>query len=248
VLRLAFRTAETGFDPAKVNDIYSLAVLAHIFEGLYAFDYLAQPAKIRPSLADGMPVPSDDFKTWTIKIRPGVFFADDPAFKGHKREVVAQDFIYALQRHADPATKSPSWGVIDASGSFVGLAEQRKLALDGKKPFDYDAPIEGMKAIDRHTLQFKTREPRPRLVQLLCDTAHYGAVAREVVEFYGDKIDAHPVGTGPFRLKEWRRSSSIVLERNPAYRDVRWDAEPARPCWRASRAGRCRWWTKCASR
>jgi ABC-type transport system substrate-binding protein len=227
VLRLAFRTAETGFDPAKVNDIYSLAVLAHILEGLYAFDYLAQPAKITPRLADGMPVPSDDYKTWTIKVRPGVYFADDPAFKGQRREVVAQDFIYALQRHADPATKSPSWGVIDASGSFVGLAEQRKRALDSKQPFDYDAPIEGLKTLDRHTLQLKTREPRPRLVQLLSDTAHYGAVAREVVEFYGDKIDAHPVGTGPFRLKEWRRSSAIVLERNPTYRDERWHAEPA---------------------
>jgi ABC-type transport system substrate-binding protein len=227
VLKLAFRTAETGFDPAKVNDIYSLAVLSHILEGLYAFDYLAQPARIKPRIADGMPVPADDYKTWTIRIRPGIYFADDPAFKGQKREVVAQDFIYAIQRHADPATKSPSWGVIDASGSFVGLAEQRKRALDSKKPFDYDAPIEGMKTLDRHTLQFKTREPRPRLVQLLSDTAHYGAVAREVVEFYGDKIDAHPVGTGPFRLKEWRRSSAIVLERNPTYRDERWDAEPA---------------------
>jgi ABC-type transport system substrate-binding protein len=232
VLRIAFRTAETGFDPAKVNDIYSLAVTSHIFEGLYAFDYLAQPAKVRPRLADGMPVASDDFKTWTIKVRPGIYFADDPAFKGPDgrqvpREVVAQDFIYALQRHADPATKSPNWGVIDAAGSFVGLAERRKIALDSKQPFDYDASIEGMKALDRHTLQFKTREPRPRLVELLANTANYGAVAREVVAFYGDKIDAHPVGTGPFRLKEWRRSSAIVLERNPGYRDERWHAEPA---------------------
>ena len=55
VLRLAFRTAETGFDPAKINDIYSLAVNSHIFEALYAYDHLARPAKIKPRLAAGMP-------------------------------------------------------------------------------------------------------------------------------------------------------------------------------------------------
>jgi ABC-type transport system substrate-binding protein len=52
-------------------------------------------------------------------------------------------------------------------------------------------------------------------------------MAREVVEAYGDKIPEHPVGTGPFRIVEWRRSSRIVLERNPGFREVLYDAEPA---------------------
>ena len=38
---------------------------------------------------------------------------------------------------------------------------------------------------------------------------------------------AHPVGTGPFKLVQWRRSSFIALERNPGYRDRRFEAEPA---------------------
>ena len=54
----------------------------------------------------------------------------------------------------------------------------------------------------------------------------YGAVAREVVEKYGDQIMAHPVGTGPFVLTQWRRASLIVLERNKAYRERLYDAEP----------------------
>jgi ABC-type transport system substrate-binding protein len=227
VLKIAFRVAETSLDPAKINDIYSIAVTAHIFEALYAYDHLARPAKVKPQLAVGMPVVSDDFRTWTIKVRPGIYFADDPAFKGKKREVVAQDFIYAFQRIADPANKSPEWGVIESSAGFVGLAEVRKVALDAKKPFDYDAPVEGMRAVDRHTLQFKLREPRPRLPELLAGPQQYGAQAREVVEFYGEQIDAHPVGTGPFRLKQWRRSSLIVLEKSPDYRGELYDGEPA---------------------
>jgi ABC-type transport system substrate-binding protein len=174
-----------------------------------------------------MPEHSPDFKVWTVKVRPGIYYADDPAFKGGKREVVAQDFVYAFQRIADPANKSPNWGVIDASAGFVGLAEVRKAALDGKKPFDFDAPLEGLKALDRYTVRFTLREPRPRFALLLAAPEIYGAQAREVVEFYGDKIDQHPVGTGPFKLKQWRRSSQIVLERNPDFRDERWDAEPA---------------------
>jgi ABC-type transport system substrate-binding protein len=51
-------------------------------------------------------------------------------------------------------------------------------------------------------------------------------VAREVVEMYGDEIMGHPVGTGPFRLAEWRRSSRMAFERNPNYRVKTYDGEP----------------------
>jgi ABC-type transport system substrate-binding protein len=227
VLRLAFRVAETSFDPAKVNDLYSRTVTPHIFEALYQYDHLARPAKIKPLLAQGMPASSADFRTWTVRVRPGIYFADDPAFKGTRREVTAKDFVFAFQRHADPATKSPNWGFFDAQLGFVGLAEVRKAALDGNKPFDYDAPIEGLQALDRYTIQFKLREPRPRFIEQLAGSDLIGAQAREVVEYYGDQIDAHPVGTGPFRLKQWRRSSLIVLERSPDYRGELYDAEPA---------------------
>jgi ABC-type transport system substrate-binding protein len=227
VLRLAFRVAETSFDPAKINDIYSRTITPHIFEALYQYDHLARPAKLKPLLAAGMPVGSADFRTWTVKVRPGIYFADDPAFKGNKREVFAQDFVYAFQRHADPINRSPNWGFFEAQVGIVGLAEVRQAALESKKPFDYDAPIEGLKALDRYTVQFKLREPRPRFIEQLAGSDLVGAQAREVVEFYGDQIDAHPVGTGPFRLKQWRRSSLIVLERSPDYRGEMWDAEPA---------------------
>jgi ABC-type transport system substrate-binding protein len=101
--------------------------------------------------------------------------------------------------------------------------------MAAKKPFDYDREVEGVKALDRYTLQLKTGDPEPRLIYLLTFNTVVGAVAREVVEAYGDKIGAHPVGTGAFRLKEWRRSSRIVLARNPQYRDVFYAEEP--PAW-----------------
>ena len=226
VLRLAFRSAETTFDPAKTSDLYSRTVNAHIFEALYHSDHLARPEKIKPLIADGMPVSADNFREWTVKVKRGIYFPSDPAFKGVKREVTAQDFVYAYQRIADPATKSPIWGGLEATG-YVGLTELRRETIAAKKSFDYDAKIEGIQALDRYTIRFKLKEPRPRFGDGLAASDLLGAQAREVVEFYGDKIDAHPVGTGPFRLKQWRRTSLIVLERNPDYREVLYDAEPA---------------------
>jgi ABC-type transport system substrate-binding protein len=227
VLRVAFRGAETSFDPAKISDLYSRVVTSHIFESLYSYDHLARPVKVVPALADGMPESSDDFRVWTVRIQRGIYFADDPAFKGQRRELTAEDILYPFKRLVDPANKSP--GAISVlEDGILGLAEARKAALDTRKPFDYDAPIAGLKALDRYTVRFTLAEPRPRfVVSSLVGGSVAGAQAREVVEFYGDQIDAHPVGTGPFRLKQWVRSSRIVLERNPQYRERTYDAQPA---------------------
>ena len=227
VLRVSFRVAETGFDPAQIGDIYSRTVTPHIFEALYQYDPLAQPSKVRPLTADGMPAHSDDYRSWTVKIRPGIFFASDPAFKGVKRELTAADYVYSYKRFADPAVKSPAWSWLETY-EFLGLSELRQQALAKKQPFDYDKPIEGLQALDRYTVRFRMASPRPRFITgALAGSDLVGAVAREVVEAYGDKIPGHPVGTGPFKLVQWRRSSFIALQRNPAFRELRYQAEPA---------------------
>jgi ABC-type transport system substrate-binding protein len=226
VLRYAFRVAESGFDPARIDDQYSRTITGHIFEGLYGYDPLARPAKIRPLTAAAMPEVTDEFRVWTMRLRPGIFFASDPAFKGKRRELVAEDYVYSFKRFADPALKSPTWTSLEDT-KIVGLAELRKALLALKQPFDYDRPIEGLRALDRYTLQIRLREPEPRLLETLAGGDVYGAVAREVVERYQDDIPAHPVGTGPFKLVQWRRSSFTALERNPEFRELLYEAEPA---------------------
>ena len=226
VLRLVFSASETSLDPAKISDLYSRTITPHIFEALYTYDYLARPAKIKPCLAEAMPEHSDDFRVWTIRVRRGIYFADDPAFKGRRRELVAQDVVYTIKRLFDPALKSPLVSTLESIG-IIGLKAVRDEALQQKKPFDYDREVEGMRALDRTTLRFTLATPRPRFIESLAAPDYLGVVAREVVEHYGADIDAHPVGTGPFRLKQWRRSSLIVLERSPTFRDERWDADPA---------------------
>lgn len=224
VLRYSFRVAETGFDPAQISDLYSRTIAANIFDAPLQYEFLARPFRYRPNTVASMPEVSADFKTFTFRLKPGIYFADDPAFKRKKRELVAADYVYAWKRHADPRWKSPNFYLLD-NAKIVGLTELRNVALKDKKPFDYEREVEGLKVIDKYTFQVKTAEPRPRLLLEFTDGSAWGAVAREVVEAYGDKIMEHPVGTGPYKLASWRRASKIVLEKNPGYREEFYDEE-----------------------
>jgi ABC-type transport system substrate-binding protein len=225
ILRVPFVAAETGFDPAQISDLYSATIVAHIFESLYQYDTLAVPLKITPLTAAAMPEVSADFRTWTIRVQRGIRFAGDPAFDGRRRELVAADYVYSLKRFYDPATRSPGYSSLREEG-ILGLEALRERALEKGGRFDYDAPVEGLRALDAHTLQIRLAASRPRFLATLA-SASFGAMAREVVERYGDTIMAHPVGTGPYRLGQWRRSSRIVLEKNPDFRELFYDAQPA---------------------
>ena len=225
VLRILFEAAETGFSPGQVGDLYSNRVIAHIFETLLGYDPLAVPVRLVPLTAEALPEASADFRTWTVRLQRGVFFADDPAFKGRPRELVAADIVFTFKRICDPATKSPAYSSLNEEG-VLGLEALRERAVRDKKPFDYGSEVEGLRALDRYTVQFRLAAGRPRFASALASIS-FATVAREVVEAYGNDIMAHPVGTGPYRLKSWRRSSRIVLEKNPGYRDVRYHSEPA---------------------
>lgn len=113
VLRISWPTAETGFDPARVSDLYSNVVTEAIFERLLSYDYLARPAKLVPQTAEAMPDVADNGKTFTFRIRKGIYFADDPAFKGKRRELTADDYVYSFKRFVDPALRSPWASMIE---------------------------------------------------------------------------------------------------------------------------------------
>jgi ABC-type transport system substrate-binding protein len=229
-LRYAFLIAETAFDPAQVTDLYSRTVIAGMLEAPLEFEFMAQPVRMRPATAVALPEISDDFKTFTFRIKPGIYFAEDAAFKGPdgrpvRRELVAEDYVYSIKRHYDPRWKSGNLYILE-NAKILGLSELRRKLLAEKKPFDYDTPVEGLRALDRYTFQVRLGVPTPRFALNFADNAFLGAMAREVVEFYGDKIGEHPVGTGPYRLAQWKRSSRIVLEKNTGYREVLYDEHP----------------------
>ena len=231
-LNVAFGTAETAIDPPQTNsDGNSIIILAQILEAPLSFDYLARPAQLALATAAAMPEVSADGRVFTVRIKPGIFFADDPAFKGKdgqqvRRELVAQDYVYAIKRFYDPRWNSSDLYIFE-SLKLPGLSEVRDKAVKGRRPFDYDAEVAGLRALDRYTFRVTLGVGDPRFIYSLAAPGLVGAVAREVVEMYGDDIGAHPVGTGAFRLKSWRRASRIELERSPSFRRVQYSGTPA---------------------
>jgi ABC-type transport system substrate-binding protein len=222
IFRYAFEIAETSFDPNRISDVYSHVVADAIYEAPLTYDYLARPVKLKPNLVTSMPEISADRTTYTFRVRPGIYFADDPAFGGGKRELQAKDFIYAMKRVLDPKVRSSQIAEVEP---FVVGAEEAATRARKTNLFDYDAPIEGLKALDRYTFQVRIKEPQYTFIYKFADTRVICGVAREVVERYGDDFGSHPVGTGPWRLAFWKRTSKMVFDRNPGYREEYFDAE-----------------------
>ena len=224
VFRYAFEIAETSFDPHRISDLYSNVVNQGMFDAPLTYDYLARPVKLKPNTLAAMPEVSADGTTYTLRVKPGIYFADDPAFGGKKRELVAQDFVYSIKRLLDPKVRASQAAEIEP---YIVGAEEAATKARKQNGFDYDAPIEGLKTLDRYTFQVKLKQPLYVFIYNFADCRITCAVAREVVERYGDDFGSHPVGTGPWRLVFWKRTSKMVFERSPSFREEYFDAEPA---------------------
>jgi oligopeptide transport system substrate-binding protein len=214
VLRVAMPDIET-LDPHQYSDDPSFQVLRAIFEGMYEWDYLASPARLSPLAAVALPEITDDGKTWTMRLKPGIYFTPDPAFNGKPRELVAADYVYSLKRWLDPNLHRG--GAPINTDLIVGARAIVDAAAHAGGKFDYDLPMEGLREIDRYTVQLKLTQPNYPVIE---SYIVLGAVAREVVEAAGGDIRTRVVGTGPYRLREWKRGSRIVLEANPGYRTL----------------------------
>ena len=227
-LRVAFSIAETSFDPAFASDAASDSIIANVFEAMLDYDYLARPVRLVPRTLEALPKVEDGGRAYVARLRKGIFFTPHPAFKGQRRELVAADYAYSFKRHLDPVQKSP-WAWL-LEGKLAGGDEAQERARKTGR-FDYDAPFSGLEVVDRYTLRIRLKAPDYRFAYVLA-VPNLAAMAREVVEAHGRDIGAHPVGTGPYRLGEYKRSSRIVLEANPDFRRVMYTPTgPVPPEW-----------------
>ena len=231
VLHVAFAGSESGFDPAQISDVVSAAVVASLFDAPLTYDYLARPARLKANTAVALPEVNADHTRFVFHLKPGIHFSDHPAFKGPEgrqipRELVAADYVYSVKRYYDPKTRSPTLFHYQNAG-LLGLSELRQHALDNKTPFPYDTDVAGIRALSRYSFEVRVARPAPRLPFVFATPGLAGAVAREVIEAHPGASMQHPVGTGPFTLAAWKRSSRIVLARNPAHQHSVHDEQPA---------------------
>jgi peptide/nickel transport system substrate-binding protein len=166
-------------EPAALNPLagYAPNGAAKIFDGLVEHE---ENRSLRPALADALPEPAADGRSWTVRLRPGVTFSDGTPFE-------AQDVVATYQAVLDPARESPV---------------RQRFAM-----------LAGVTALDASTVRFDLTAPYSPFPELLV----LGILPSEALA--APELPDPPVGTGPYRLTEWRRGTSMVLEANESYYD-----------------------------
>ncbi len=212
-----------GLDPAQIDDAYSTRESARVYEGLLTYHYLKRPYELVPNLAAAMPTVSEDGCVYTFAIRKEVKFHDNACFPEKKgRELVAEDFVYAIKRVADPRVQSSWFSML--SGKIKGLDAWRSKNKEDVQAA-YAEEIEGIKAVDKYTLQFTLTQPWPQFLYILAMNFCY-VVPQEAVQHYGAEFLNHPVGTGPFTLEEFNpQLNKLVYSKNPNFRDKYYPSE-----------------------
>ncbi|HSS27730.1 MAG TPA: ABC transporter substrate-binding protein, partial [Usitatibacter sp.] len=192
VLRYAFPIAETGFDPVQISELYSSNLIDNIYDTPLKYDYLARPVKLVPNTLTAMPEITEGGTLYTMHVKPGIYFDNDAAFHGRKRELTAADYVYSIKRSYDPLLKSPNLYFFE--GFVAGMDEVMKQGRKSGR-MDYDAPVDGLRVLDRYTFQIKLTKANYNFLYYLAYCNLTCAVAREVDEFYGpERSMEHPVG------------------------------------------------------
>ena len=216
-----------SMDPAISSSLYAARAAQLVYEPVLDIDYYARPYKLVPRLTLGLPELQPDKKSYIIRLDPEVRFQPDPCFgkdeQGNPigRPMVATDLIFTLKRLGDAKLASPgSWVVENSIEGMKRFQEHSKSSA----PTDYDLPVSGLTAIDDRTLKITLTRPMHQFIWFLA-MGYTAVVPPEAIRFYGDDFGSHAVGTGPYRLAEWRRNHQMMFTRDTSW--IGWKRGPA---------------------
>lgn len=188
-------------DPARIVEGATGDLLQNVYEGLVAFD---EKNRIVPMLAERWDV-SPNGKTYTFHLRPNARFHNG-------RPVEAQDVKYSLARALWPESRSSS------SLNYLGAIAGAEDVAAGR-----EKELSGVTALDARTVRITLTRPRGYFLGSLSYYTGW-VVCREAIERNGGRLDEKAaIGTGPFKLQEYRHGAKVTLTASPNY----WGARPA---------------------
>jgi ABC-type transport system substrate-binding protein len=178
-----------SLDPALSTDVPTGRVVGYLFDGLTRF---TPDARVIPALATSWDV-SPDGSVYTFHLRRGVRFTDGTPF-------VARQVASSWRRVLDPKVRGGrGWPLYPILGA--------KEFADGK-----GTSIPGIVTPDDSTVVVTLKEPFAIFPKLL---------AMPVAAIAPDNIPAnfgeHPVGTGPWKLVEWKHDDYLLFAPNKDY-------------------------------
>lgn len=195
--------------PLSITDVTGHRIANQVYEGLVKLDQ--QTLEIKPGLAESWEI-SDDGKSYTFKMRSGVYFHDDPCFADNKgRQVTAADVKFCLDRLFEASSDNVM--ATSYSDRIVGAANYYEQSKKGTQP---ESGVEGVRVIDNSTVVIDLVHPFPSMMKILSQPAFW-VYPPEAVKTYQHELRVHSVGTGPFKLKTVKEGEVVILERNRNY-------------------------------
>ncbi|MBR7108203.1 MAG: hypothetical protein IKC89_07310 [Lentisphaeria bacterium] len=218
VLRTGSGGQVKTLDPVRADDLASRDLTALVYDTLLQYDYLKRPYTLKPSMLTAMPEVSADFTRFEFELRDDLYFHPDACFPDrNSRKVTADDVKFSLLRFADARLHSPVYWMF--RGKIRELEKFRNASSscsrDDWRPYELD--IAGIKVISERRFVITLTKPDPRFLYMLA-MPNAGIVSRKAGKFYGTKLGRHPVGSGPFILREWVHNLRLEFTRNPEFR------------------------------
>ena len=203
-------------DPALAADLASRNMVAAFYDTLLQYDYTARPYKLIPSMLKSMPELDKNKTVYTFKLRNDLYFSKNSCFKEKsQRKVTSRDVIYSFLRIADGRLHSPVFWMF--RGKIKGINAFRNATLKSTDNSLYRKGIPGLEMVDKHTFKIRLTQPDPRFLYALA-IPYASIISKRALEFYGESFSENPVGSGPFKLREWIRDYRLILDRNGDYR------------------------------
>jgi peptide/nickel transport system substrate-binding protein len=190
---LAFTEDPNSMDAILGYNLPAWQSLMNLYRGLMIYE----GDRAVPDMAADFPEISADGTVYTFTLKPGIKFHNG-------REVEAADFKYSWERCLDPDWES--W----ANYYLLSIKGAQEI-IDGKTK-----ELAGVKVLDRYTLRVELVAPDMTFLNVLALPNNW-VVPREEVEKWGKEFGLHPVGTGPFILKEFVPGEKAVFVRNPDF-------------------------------
>jgi ABC-type transport system substrate-binding protein len=210
---------QLNLDPHTARGDQSFKACAAIYDTLYTYETGPEPV-LKPSLAEGFPAVSEDGLTWTIKLRKDARFHNSTIFENRTRTLAASDVVASFKRLS---AQEPDVGMYWLIGGIIkGLDEYGAGELGSGSAGTDGTPVEGISAIDEHTVQFKLTRPYGGLLTFLAHPAS-SILPTEAIAQWGGQLAIRAVGTGPYRVHAFSPGNLVILKRFDAY----WGDKPA---------------------
>ncbi|MGA4633334.1 ABC transporter substrate-binding protein [Pseudomonas solani] len=202
-LSVCTEASPEGFDVVQYNSLTTTNASADVLMNrLVEFD--AQRGELVPGLAQSWEV-SPDGLAYTFTLRPGVRFHATEYFKPG-RELDADDVLFSFQRMLDAANP---WHKVAQSGFPHAQSMQLPQLI---KSIDKVAPLQ---------VRFTLNKPDATFLATLSMgfASIYSAEYAEQLMKAGtpEKLNAQPIGTGPFVFKRFQKDAVVRYGANPDY-------------------------------